>query len=232
MRNEAEMIKILRNYFEGLNFLTVQEFGVGYGVADLIAYRLAYKNCEKRVANNQKKPLDKVQYFLILDALPDIKKEGAISLKALTCKLPFSIDSLKYHWLESLRKFGYVRKVGQHLYAKVNGFIPITQEIVAVEAKLTDWKKGAIQAKRYTVFANRTYLATHKMIAHRVNAELLGRHGIGLLLVSKDGVQKVLSAPKVGPRDPLRYQLAGEIAWKAYYRKSHMETKNASQNYF
>jgi len=213
------MVRVLRNYFEALNFVTVQEFGVGYGIADLVAYQLSYKNCQKRIANNQKKPLSKVQYFQILAALPDIEKSKTISLEDLNCKLPFSKDRLNYFWLESLKKLGYVTKISKNSYTKINGFIPITNEIIAVEAKLTDWKKGAIQAKRYKVFANRVYLATEEKVAHRIDQKLLSKHGIGLLLVSDNRVQEILPAPRTGPRDQLRYHLAGEEAWKVYYRK-------------
>ena len=42
-----------------------------------------------------------------------------------------------------------------------------------------DWRKGAIQAKRHRSFANRVYLALSSDYVHRVQLEVLQRHGIG-----------------------------------------------------
>jgi hypothetical protein len=219
MRTEASMVSVLKHYLEDRDLFTVQEYNAGYGIADLVGFRISYENCNKRIANEQKSPLERLEFFKLLEALPDIESGLATTLSELSSVLPVSENRLQYHWLKLLEELGYVKRLDNKEYVKINGFIPIVKEIVAIEAKLTDWKKGAVQAKRYKVFADRTYLAIHERAAHRVDTQLLAKHGIGLLIVAERSVREEIAAPKIGPRDPLRYYLAGELAWKIYYRR-------------
>ena len=231
MKTEAAMVRILKDFFESQDFVTIQELGVGYGVADLVVYRLAQSNCQQRIKNRQKNPLERIEFFQLLEAIPDIETGGSIPLKDLKNVTHFSESRLKYHWLKVLENYGYVKEISKNRYSKVNGFIPVAEEIVAIEAKLRDWKRGAIQAKRYAVFADRTYLAIDKKVTHRVDKELLSKHNIGLLIVSEEGISEAFKAPCTGPKNRFKHRLAGEAAWKTYYRKykKMMEHENAPE---
>lgn len=219
LQSEASLVRLLKTFFKSKYLYTIQELSVGYGRADIVAYDLAHDKCLRRIMNAQKAPLERIEYFKILEAFPDEDTGEFISSENLSQSLPFSESRLRYHWLKILKEFGYVEEVGKAVYSKRNGFLPVIKEIVAVEAKLEDWKKGAIQAKRYAVFANRTYLAIPQRIEHRVDRELLIRHRLGLFLVTEDGVEEALEAPESGPKDRFRHRLAGEAAWKLYYPK-------------
>jgi hypothetical protein len=104
------------------------------------------------------------------------------------------------------------------MLAKVNGFIPIAQRVIAIEAKVSDWRKGAIQAKRHRSFANRVYLALSSDYVHRAQLEILRRHGIGLLSASKFGVEEILESPDMPPTDPDRHSFSAEWLWR--YRRA------------
>jgi hypothetical protein len=71
-----------------------------------------------------------------------------------------------------------------------------TGEVSAIEAKLTRWRVALHQAYRNTCFAHRSYVAlpvTTAALAARYSAEFLDR-SVGILAVSKDGVEVLLEA--------------------------------------
>jgi hypothetical protein len=84
----------------------------------------------------------------------------------------------------------------------------ILPRTVAIEAKVSDWKKAVEQASRNTIFANYSYIALPRSLAEHVcqNA-LFDRLGLGLLGVEKGGDVRILRrAPRTKP-----------IAWYYYY---------------
>ena len=61
-------------------------------------------------------------------------------------------------------------------------------EVVAVELKLSDWKKAIVQAKNYQLAADYVYLAVPLLRAYNIlkKAEhILKKEGIGLLIVKE-----------------------------------------------
>jgi hypothetical protein len=117
-----------------------------------------------------------------------------------------------------LERAEYAKRVAPGGFAKINGFIPIAREVTAIEAKISDWRKGAMQAKRHRCFADRVYLAMSSAYVHRVDMEVLRRHAIGLLSASKDGVEQLLESPRVPPTDPDRHSFSAEWLWR--YRRA------------
>jgi len=63
-------------------------------------------------------------------------------------------------------------------------------EVIAIEAKVSNWHRAIQQATSYTLCADRVYLALWHEFAHRVDIRLLERYGIGLLSV--DGKVEIL----------------------------------------
>ena len=61
---------------------------------------------------------------------------------------------------------------------------PSNNEVVAIEAKISNWYRALQQATSYTMCANKVYIALWHEYAHRVNHEILDRYGIGLLSVN------------------------------------------------
>jgi len=63
----------------------------------------------------------------------------------------------------------------------------ILLEIVAVEAKISDWRAAVRQAARNRIFAHRAYVALPARLAHRVRHEPeFGHRGIGIIGVSNE----------------------------------------------
>ena len=94
----------------------------------------------------------------------------------------------------------------------------ILPEIVAVEAKVSDWRRAFAQAARNQVFAHRSFVALPGAVARRAMNDASSRGlGIGVLAVSDDGSVAVLRrAASLRPR-----------VWAYYYELAHQVAVNA-----
>lgn len=74
-------------------------------------------------------------------------------------------------------------------------------EIIAFEAKLSNWRKAMHQAWRNTSFANQVYVVlprTHAAAAIKNKAEFSER-GVGLCVVDERGVEVIIEGPTSQP---------------------------------
>jgi hypothetical protein len=217
--NENVFVKLLQKIFENEGFLTQREIGVGYGIADLVVVkknRIIRSHCKIRKNHGQISPLLGEEYFKILKVLPDENNQSdAVEFKYIAERSSLSDSYLKYKVLRELEDKGYVRRVGEKRYFKVNGWIPITKEIVAIEAKLKDWRRGAIQANRYKAFANRVYLAVPKETARLVDIKFLKKYDIGLISLDTSKLTKrvVVGCRSTKPFDEYKFNFAAEYFW-------------------
>ena len=78
----------------------------------------------------------------------------------------------------------------------------ILKDVIAIEVKVSDWRKATHQAIRNTIVAHRSYVALPSTVAHRVrNEELIQSFGIGILSVDASGtVRTVRRARKALPK--------------------------------
>lgn len=190
------MVSHLNSYFSKNGYLTRQEITAGYGRADLVLVKLNPDKCKIRKGHKQVKPLLKEHFFQILRQIPDINnEEDPININELYDSILVSKSYLKYHLLKELESAGYIKQVEKEYYYKINGWVPLVQEMIAIEAKLRDWKRGLIQANRYKSFADKSYLAILDRYEHLVDIDLLKNQNIGLYVVSENGedVKEVLT---------------------------------------
>ena len=94
----------------------------------------------------------------------------------------------------------------------------ILPEIVAVEAKVSDWRRAFAQAARNQVLSHRSFVALPDSVARRAVADDTSRAlGIGVLGVADDGSVEVLrKAVSQRPR-----------VWAYYYQLAHQVAVNA-----
>ena len=186
--DELTMVRHLENFFAQQGFLTKKEVSAGYGRADLVLVKLNGKKCKVRKDHKQSVPLLKEKFFQVLRQLPDIKNKNSnpLSFEELISRVSVSKNYLKYFLLPELEKNGYIKKIDDKYFYKVNGWVPLAKEVVAIEAKLSSWRQGFIQANRYTSFADKSYLALPFNKGHLVDKALLRKHNIGLYLLSEN----------------------------------------------
>lgn len=72
-------------------------------------------------------------------------------------------------------------------------FRPHTDELVAVEAKVKNWKRAFQQALTYQLCSDRTYIAIHTNYAQRIDLGRLAEYGLGLITVDETGAKVVLA---------------------------------------
>lgn len=98
-------------------------------------------------------------------------------------------------FLKDLEENGYIKVSKNHIEVikKVN---LATKNLVAVEAKLYDWRAGIEQAIRYKDYATKVYVALDSNNIGKVHKEIFEENNIGLLSVSKDGVKEIIKCKK------------------------------------
>jgi hypothetical protein len=95
-------------------------------------------------------------------------------------------------------------KVGREFFyarGRTDVVLLIAGELVAVEAKLERWRDALQQAYRNRCFAHRTYVvlpSSTALRAHRYEHEFR-RRGVGLLVVSDDGIVEFLDSDAQEP---------------------------------
>jgi hypothetical protein len=182
MRNnylESDMVASLAKALPKLfsTDTSFREFSTGYGIADLVfAVDFEFKkNSFDRFPINNYYALriflelrDDTQY-----ALPELQKTYSY---LPTSQLKRILDYLSLH--------GYLTKSDKSSWEKCapsGPFNPI-KKIIAIEAKLTDYKAGLMQARRYQYFADESYLALLKSSSQKVPVDELKTGNIGLIV--------------------------------------------------
>jgi len=224
MRNLTEKIFVdkLEEKFFSEGFLTTREVDVGYGIADLVLInkKNVYKEkVIKRRKYNQNKKLLHQKYFEILEYLPDLNlkiNKKTIEVDNLQNKISISKTYLKYHFLKYLEENNFIIKDKNNYYFKLNGWIPLAKNTIAIEAKLKSWKRGFFQANRYKAFAYKSYLAIPFEISHLVDKDLFKKHNIGLILFNVFNNKKeiMLEPRNQKPTNIYMANMAIEFFWE------------------
>ena len=98
-------------------------------------------------------------------------------------------------FLKKLEKAGYITLNNNkiHVIKKVD---IASKNVVAIEAKLSDWKSGLNQALAYKQSSDYVYVAIDEYYYKKVDIELFEKNNVGLILVGKGHIKKVLIPKK------------------------------------
>ncbi len=216
--SEKQFVDRLEQWYVNEGFHTKREIDAGHGIADLVLTQLDIKQCELRKNNEQGMPLLKSKYFLTLSFIPDFKEnKSPVGIDYLVDKTHISKNYLKYHILKELEEYGYVISVKDKVYLKVNGWIPLAKNVIAIEAKLKDWRSGLLQAIRYFSFADQVYLAIPNTV--KVKKEQFRHFGVGLISFDTEKRQPkiVVKAKKSKSANLVKKNLVLEHIWSENY---------------
>ena len=199
-RREAQMINPIKQLLYDKMFIdiTQQEFSAGYGIADIVGAKLCNESCQKRETLGLAIPFDHVYFASVLLSLSQNKWS---SFTSLAKKVSASETTLRQKVLPKLSKLKIIERKGEFFRLSIDLPKP-TQRLIAVEAKQTKWKEAILQARRYTFFAEETYIAVWAETAKLVDRSLLYRHRLGLIAVEGNFAEVVIEAPKRKPREP------------------------------
>mgnify|MGYP001854300366 FL=1 len=98
-------------------------------------------------------------------------------------------------FLKKLEKAGYItidnNKI--HIIKKVD---LASKNIVAIEAKLSDWKSGLNQAITYKQYSDYVYVAIDECAYKKISIKQFEDNNVGLILVGKGNIKKVFTPKK------------------------------------
>lgn len=116
--------------------------------------------------------------------------------------------------VQALEASGHVVEVDGLLSLRAT-MRPTLRRLVAIEAKLTDWRGGLLQASRYHAFADQVYLAMPERAARRLVAEDSDvAEALGVGVISVGTVSRILLA---SPR-----RRPGEVGVRAWAEESEI----------
>lgn len=180
--SEFEMVSWLAEGLK-LEFNTdvfAREFAVGYGIADLV-FAKSFMAEQNKIG---RKPISNYYALMLYLGLSD---NETFTVQDARSNIRSS-DSTTQAAINYLLKDGYIEQVEKRTYVKSYTIEKPALKLVAIEAKLRDWKQGIIQARRYKSFTDESYLALLSQYEKNVDYDLLDAHDIGLILVDeKDG---------------------------------------------
>ena len=141
------------------------------------------------------------------------------SLRTLPLRKAFSVEDFAFmtgvvkqtaaRILSQYERLGYCRRSTQRgQWLKIRQPIPIAKKIIAVEAKLGDWKRAIVQAYRYQRYANQSWVVLDASKARgAVNAtNQFRRLNVGLKVLSRSGVTKTYVTPRArSPKSPFHF---------------------------
>lgn len=171
---EVEMVEQIVKYLSQYRIRHSREIRMGIGVPDIVLNLGASKAIE---------PLNDYYYLLICEY---IDSSSSVSINDIATF--FSLDKLKTaHYIESLKSKKIITENNKMIRLRRKLFNLNLGRTISIEAKLKDWKSGLLQAQRYLMFSDYSYLAMPAGKIKNVNFDELTNAGIGLLAVDING---------------------------------------------
>lgn len=180
---EAEVVKSMNDYLRSHGICYANEIRMGIGIPD-ISFNLG--------GNRRIKYVDDYYLFTVWDYVNAKKKT---TLKEIGKQFLFSLEKVKKYvfQLVEMSLVAIKDEVVRVINNIKNARLGIT---VAVEAKISDWKNGLVQAQRYLLFSDYSYLALPEKNIKLVDIELLKEVGIGLLSIKDSVLEEILTPQK------------------------------------
>lgn len=180
---EAEVVSSMNGYLRNHGICYANEIRMGIGIPD-ISFNLG--------GNRRIKYVDDYYLFSVWDYV-NVKKKT--TLKEIGNQFLFSLEKVKKYvfQLAEMSLVTIKNEVVRVINSIKNARLGVT---IAVEAKISDWKNGLVQAQRYLLFSDYSYLALPEKNIKLVNVDLLKECGIGLLSIKNGALEEVLAAQR------------------------------------
>lgn len=176
---ELELVEQITTYLDKHKIRYSKEVRMGIGVPDISINIGAPKSI----------PLMSDYYLLLIVEYISKKKKATIG--ELTDWLSFDKAKLQ-NYINQLIADHIVMQKEDVVYIKRKVFELNLGKTISIEAKIKDWKGGVLQAERYLMFSDYSYLALPEEKIRNVDEKILQANGIGLLSVNESGMTEII----------------------------------------
>jgi hypothetical protein len=196
-RYERDMIPVLIEHLSCLYGTTYfkAEFGSGNGIADLV---FTTEMTTEDLVLDDYGLMDHFVTYLSGERLLSTASQGDLGSRSRPIRLARLLEANNF-----------IRIEGDQI-VQLRPYQPHTRNLIAIEAKLHDWKSGLCQARRYQFFAHKSFLALPENVIHRVNLEMLEENDVGLISVALDQIKIVIDPEPASPVDLTAYYFLSE----------------------
>jgi transcriptional antiterminator Rof (Rho-off) len=196
---ESDMAKPVRHWLRRQRLLVKEEFGLPWGICDIVALSFDENQLAKRLSFRQFRPIGPLHRVELLQHIPDQESGSAITVSRLqksasrTAFSPPIEDDLQ---ILIANRFVVSMKNGS--LQKLNGWVPLHERIIAVELKLSRVSEALAQAVSNRAFATESYIALPVEVAERLTASdrilEFTKAGVGVLALTKTTCRVFLPA--------------------------------------
>lgn len=195
----------------GGHWLVIDEHLVGTRIPDLLAARVNLDEFQARIRAEQWKSLTASE----LRTLALLRQDRPTRVSTVSAAIGHTDDAAR-RLLRRLEDLGYVSQHGARGFRRLRTRYKLFNRLIAVEAKLRDWRRALVQARSHRAFAQECYVAFDAAYAARFEsaAAYFRASGTGLLAVRQpDEVLSILRARGSRGFDPNSFAFAGEQLW-------------------
>ena len=206
--NTKKFLREVLNKSVSRHFI-IEEFDSYIGIADLVlgTYRpyLSKKTCRKSVNLNWIYPLI------------NLKLDQAISIHEFMDKYNFSRKSA-FLRLNEYIEAGFLVKSKTCQYLVVKEYEFVTDNVIAIEAKLKNWKRALLQARSYKKFSDFTYILLDESYANPAisNLEEFKVNNIGLITMKNNSFTIHYLPKKPNPKKDNYFIRINEAAYNYF----------------
>lgn len=176
---ESQLVNNITGYLEKYKIRYSKEIHMGIGIPDV------------SINIGASKTLPKITDYYLLSLIEYIGEKKRVSVDDLVTH--FSYDKTKVqNYLKQLSDIGITQEKNAQIVLNRKIFGLNLGKTISIEAKIKDWKSGILQAQRYLMFSDYSYLALPKDRINAVNTDELIKSGIGLLAVSASSMEEII----------------------------------------
>jgi len=200
---EEQLIATIRATFAKQNSATwqwIDEFNSPSGTADLVAVALR-RDWKQQVSMRQVParwlfPLTMLSVGVVIDVKGFCSRFGVSESSAHAALAAYTDANYCTY------------NARERVWIKTRDPLPVADRIVALEAKLRDWRRALYQAVQYASYAFEVWVVLDTAFLHSalVHVDEFERRGIGLLGLSEDGESELVNpAARRPPRNHERF---------------------------
>ena len=177
---ETELVANIISFLNKYQIRNTREIRMGIGIPDIV------------INIGASKSMSQIFDYYILLLIEYINQRGKVTLNEVIEYLSFDRDKCQ-KYINILVEDKFIFEKNKMLYSNRNIMGYNLGKIISIEAKIGNWKKGVLQAQRYLMFSDYSYLALPEKNIHNVDKDILVKIGIGLLSVNERGIEEVVA---------------------------------------